>query len=382
MKIDNNSLKNMVEALIEQHKEGNYYDFKQEWHENIEDLIKDIICFANTVHDKNCYIIFGVTDNYEVVGMQKESRKQADIINTLSNLQFAGDIVPRIEVKKININSINIDVLIIFDVKKTPVFLKKQYGKMYKGCIYTRNEDKNTPDKGNANIEEIENLWKKRLGLTKPALEFIYDNLCNEEDWNILNDYSYYYVYKPQYTLTISYEEDSHNDMFYSYSQTNESTSFEELYIKDTTTILDSYQLVVLDGGRLRVPTPKIGHIYKKKNHYHPYTYGYYVMNSHQYSLLKFLYHPEKSDEKNAYNQLMRVIVLYKSETEKNSFEKYIQTHPSELKKIKNFISNSNEYEIQTESKEKTKEYKKCLRAGLEINKLLNKWRKEVNQKI
>ena len=51
-------LQELVLSLLEQGKEGEYWDFKQEWHEKIEDLLKDIICFANTVHSKDCYIIF------------------------------------------------------------------------------------------------------------------------------------------------------------------------------------------------------------------------------------------------------------------------------------------------------------------------------------
>lgn len=47
----------IVQHCLQQGKEGEYWDFKQEWHKRIQDLLKDIICFANTVHDKKCYII-------------------------------------------------------------------------------------------------------------------------------------------------------------------------------------------------------------------------------------------------------------------------------------------------------------------------------------
>ena len=40
--------------------EGDFWDFKQEWHQDMSELIKDIICFANTAHSENCYLIFGV----------------------------------------------------------------------------------------------------------------------------------------------------------------------------------------------------------------------------------------------------------------------------------------------------------------------------------
>lgn len=105
------TMKNLIRFFLEQGKEGDCWDFKQEWHENIADLIKDIICFANTVHDENCYLIFGVSDDLSVTGMKKARRKQADIIDTISTLTFAGDAYPAIDVKTV----------VYYDVKKGTV---------------------------------------------------------------------------------------------------------------------------------------------------------------------------------------------------------------------------------------------------------------------
>ena len=46
-------LSQIIEFFLSQGKEGECWDFKQEWHEDISDLLKDIVCFANTVHDEN-----------------------------------------------------------------------------------------------------------------------------------------------------------------------------------------------------------------------------------------------------------------------------------------------------------------------------------------
>lgn len=54
----------------------------------MSDLIKDIICFANTVHDENCYLIFGVSNDLVLTGMKKARIKQADIIDAISNLNL------------------------------------------------------------------------------------------------------------------------------------------------------------------------------------------------------------------------------------------------------------------------------------------------------
>lgn len=43
--------------------------------------------------DEDCYLIFGISNNLHVTGMEQTRTKQADIIDALSNLMFAGDII-------------------------------------------------------------------------------------------------------------------------------------------------------------------------------------------------------------------------------------------------------------------------------------------------
>ncbi len=81
-------LTELVPFFLSQGKEGEFWDFKQEWHKNIEDLIKDIICFANTVHDENCYLVFGIADDLSVTGMNEIRRKQADVLDAIPALSL------------------------------------------------------------------------------------------------------------------------------------------------------------------------------------------------------------------------------------------------------------------------------------------------------
>lgn len=168
-----NDLIELIRNIRTQKREADYWDVKQEWHEKTEDLIKDIICFANTVHDKDCFLIFGINDDLKVCGMEKERTKQCFILDTLSKLQFAGDVQPDIELKTVTVLSdiepdtmVEVDILIIYNTYLTPIYLKKMYGKMIQGCIYSRTGDKNTENNGNSDIRQIEMLWKKRFGLT------------------------------------------------------------------------------------------------------------------------------------------------------------------------------------------------------------------------
>ena len=212
----------------------------------------------------DCYLIIGVSDSYKVVGVSDDRRKQSDIIDMLSNLSFAGDNIPEISVEIIIVKEKTVDVLIIHNTYKTPIYLKKQYGAMRPGCIYTRNGDKNTQDNGNAEIDEIENLCRKRLGLTKPPIEYIIEHLSNKLEWTEHGDYVYN-LYKPEYQFHF-YDDEEYSDIidnrdeFYAYSQTNEHIIFSMLDIMTHSTVLDSYQIVTLDGGRLSLPVPEWGH--------------------------------------------------------------------------------------------------------------------------
>ncbi len=122
-----------IKSLINSSQEGDHWDFKQAWHTKNERLLHDILCFANTVHNENCYIIIGVSDTGEVVGVSEENRrKQVDILDLLANTVFAGDNTPEVRVDTIRLNGKEIDVLTILNSFNVPFYLKskcKRYNK-------------------------------------------------------------------------------------------------------------------------------------------------------------------------------------------------------------------------------------------------------------
>lgn len=368
------TVEQMVRFFLSQGKEGEFWDFKLEWHEKIEDLIKDIICFANTVHDENCYLILGVSDDLEIKGMTKSRRKQSDILEAISNLTFAGDNLPKIEVKTIEYEGKELDVLIIFNTEKTPIYLKRTYGNMKAGCIYLRTGDKNTPNNGNAEINDIEKLWRKRLGLTKPPRDIIFDRLHNKLEW-VEQGEVFYNIFSPEYTLRIKDDElDRTRDEFYSYAMTNESTSFCNLDIMYQNTILESYQLVCLDGGRLQIPVPEWGYICYDNYSLHPKrAYKYYVLGSDRYRLLRFFYDDENSDESYAFMDLKEVVIMYNSDEERLSFECFIEEHQGVFE---NYYKSVNRFNyINAGDETKTENYIERLNVGYALNEMLTDWR-------
>ena len=47
------SFETEVRQLIGLQQEGEYWDFKKEWHQNKADLLHDIICMANNVSNQD-----------------------------------------------------------------------------------------------------------------------------------------------------------------------------------------------------------------------------------------------------------------------------------------------------------------------------------------
>ena len=376
-----NDLIELIRKIRTQKREADYWDVKQEWHEKTEDLIKDIICFANTVHDKDCFLIFGINDDLKVCGMEKERTKQCFILDTLSKLQFAGDVQPDIELKTATVQSdiepdtmVEVDILIIYNTYLTPIYLKKMYGKMIQGCIYSRIGDKNTENNGNSDIRQIEMLWKKRFGLTKSPYEYIIDRLADKSEWHEY-DNGWYNIYKPEYVLYEDFGEEKHGieEEFYSYALTNESTSFHILNITANNTVLNAFQVAVLDSGRLTVPVPEWGFVHKPGYSSEPIGYKYYVEGSNRYRILQFMYDPCNHEEEYAMSDFMRVVLLFRSETEKEDFMSYIEGYLTELFER---VEKCKEYDtIHTSSDRKTAYYKMQLKLGIVLNEMLLEFR-------
>ena len=289
--------------LIGSKTEGDYWDFKQEWHKDTERLLHDILCFANTVHDRDCYIIIGVSDDGEIIGLSDENRvKQVAILDLLSNSVFAGDNTPEVSVETIRIDDKEIDILTIYNSYNVPFYLKKKCKKhrnIREGYIYTRIGDKNTPISQNANIQQIEMLWKKRLGLTQPPLIQIVNRLQNKSEW-VQNNETQYNIYKPEFKLVEEYDDeyDRRSGEFYVYSQTNSKFMYKNLKIMCNETVLEEFQLVILDSGRFKTPIPQWGYVGRDQwGINHKYSYKYFLKDSTAYKLQLFFFDNEDMEE-------------------------------------------------------------------------------------
>ena len=341
-------LKQEIEELIERYAEGEYWDFKQQWHSNNTDLLHDIICMANSLANRDCYIIIGIEDkSFRILGGNAEGRKnQQNVIDLLRQKPaWAGGYIPEVYVTTILIEDKEIDVIRVKQNDNTPFYLLKDYtgegGPVFKGAIYTRKGDTNTPKTSTANLHDTEVLWKRHFGLLYNPSQRAKFYLADLDNWEMVDGETdksgikrFFFFYKPDpdYTIYFLNEPDEQekfikdiNDdrigalSYYLFAFCNVSyhTDFSNretviLYYREIP--LFSARLENIDEGRTSLVPPE--HVIDP----------YYIHNSFRYLMFEFIFHYEgRSYSSEAREMFLRVVPVYKNEQEKEEFENYIE---------------------------------------------------------
>lgn len=161
-----------------------------------------------TIDMKDGYIIFGIEDKtYNIIGVSNDSNRKntENIIGFLSSQIWSGEEVPDINVTTVEIDSKEIDILIIKNSDKTPYYLLKDYSKFNSdknekvvvkaGVIYSRIGDRNTSSAECATKGATEFLWKKRFGLVGNDKLKVVKRLENVENWYSVDEFNTLYNY-------------------------------------------------------------------------------------------------------------------------------------------------------------------------------------------
>lgn len=185
------SFETEVRQLIGLQQEGEYWDFKKEWHQNKADLLHDIICMANNLSNQDGLIIIGVDEenDYSICDVINDPnrRKTQDIVSFLREKKFAGGIRPTAYVQPVTLWKKTIDIIVIRNDRNTPYYLTEQYQGVFANNIYARIMDTNTPKNASADINIIEKLWKKRFGIDATALDRALLFLQMNDIWRDIN---------------------------------------------------------------------------------------------------------------------------------------------------------------------------------------------------
>ena len=197
-----------IAHLIDTEREGDYWDFKLEPHARAGDLIKDIICLANTPrHNGDRYIIYGVDNAGAVVGLAPISRRtQADIVNTLCNAGFAGGNYPDVYLHEIELQDCQLEVLVIKDHPEKPYFLQTEYNRrgvrLHPGTVYARVRDSNTPSNQVASAHDIEQMWRQRFGLDQTPFQRFQHYLADNASWTKSSESVWHHSLFPEFTIS------------------------------------------------------------------------------------------------------------------------------------------------------------------------------------
>ncbi|SKB98666.1 hypothetical protein SAMN06296386_11225 [Lachnospiraceae bacterium] len=88
-----------------------------------------------------------------------EWKKSNEIYDWMKSVAFAGDNVPKIELKKVFYKYKKLDVLVIKQSCSVPFYIDKNYMGVNPFQIYTRVGDTNTPKNTQASYADVERLW-------------------------------------------------------------------------------------------------------------------------------------------------------------------------------------------------------------------------------
>ncbi|WP_305752116.1 AlbA family DNA-binding domain-containing protein [Mammaliicoccus sciuri] len=339
-------LNNKIKSLIDSKREGEYWDFKAKYHENKVELLHDIICLSNNLLNNEAYLILGVSDKGDLLGVNNDPNRktQEELISFISGKKFARGRYPHISLVTFIYEQKEIDVIVINPKQYAPYYLEKSLTAkkgnknktIYAGSIYTRVEDKNTPIDATASPLDTEILWKIHFGLYPSPLKRLEKYLLNYENW-MKNSTGYFYSEAPEYMVyeneEVAEKEDYFNliSPFYAYKQTNSNTLYSYYEFKYHSTVLYSRQCISLDSGIYKTPVPELGTINFNLNREGTIYYRYFSEDTILYNIHLFMYRGDSMEEKIARNKFVECVLIFKSDVERERFERHILNNFSEV---------------------------------------------------
>ena len=243
--------------------ECEWLDFKERFHDNNVKLLHDIICLSNSIVEKDRYLVFGITDNKTIAGIENDSnRKESSNIQDLlkkSNFNRIPDI--KLEYVKCE-NNHEIAILKIDNKHNKPYFLTKDKQEdkytLRAGVIYTRIGDTNIPLTGCVPEDHVEQMWKERFGLKLSPLTRMEKLLEETDAWEPEGtEGNLYHRDFPQFRIVEGklLNKDFQEDWTQRFPDKNASSFYIELWFNNTT--LKKCSFAWVDGARYRIPLPE-----------------------------------------------------------------------------------------------------------------------------
>lgn len=374
------NLEKIIIRLISLKQEGEYWDFKREWHSNKGSLLHDIICMANNLYNRDSYIIIGVDEenDYRIASVENDpNRKNTQkIVTFLKDKKFAGGVRPLVYVKTLQLTYGTVDVIVIENSYDTPFYLTEQYKEVRANNIYTRVMDTNTSIDKSADINNIEYLWRKRFHLDETPLDKFQYYLFDSYGWDKLQDDKdgFFYKFFPEYSVVCK-EDKRTGYEYYLFGQYDTTPDWYMVTLFYHQTAVERFLANALDGGRCFVITPQRCY---EMSEYGIAPFGYYVKNSLRYSLFVF-YQNLTYCEEYSLETYLKSVIIFSSEYEKQCFLDYLKSNIKKYKMISEKIT-ENYLPYFPKLKGYTMEkFKKDYKDAIVVKKMLEEFR-EKNQ--
>lgn len=331
--------KKIIVELIERKDEGSYWDYKQEFHKDNGDLVHDIICLANNTENREAYIIFGVEDKTgKIVGIEHSPTKKnkQNIINVLRDVDFAGGVRPQIDLVAFKLDDHEICGLIIKKSPHVPLYLASRYRNVSPFQIYTRVGDNNTPKNSQADINDIEKLWKIRFGLLPSPVERALAYIKDIGGWQQQKETHWYYRTFPEFTIITAENPDTRiGNPAYAAVHSNARSYWDILQVKYHQTVIMEYSSNGLDGCRACAIHPNMDCLFdfRNNNFEYPSNYLYYFENSPELLLSHFLnaFMPQGA-KKFVWAMHLEYVAIFYDESEQERYIQYLKSHIAEFK--------------------------------------------------
>lgn len=120
-----------LERLLDE-GESEYVDFKKEYYsqEKKIDFLHDILCMANSNSLNDRYIVFGVSDDKQVIGIPEaifSNINLANIVDWLRNVKLNKELYDYISLHEVFYNTKKVIVLRIKNIPLKPFVLTQDY---------------------------------------------------------------------------------------------------------------------------------------------------------------------------------------------------------------------------------------------------------------
>ena len=251
-----------IRALI-QEPESERLDFKREHHADTVSLLHDILCLSNSWSESDRYLVFGIADNGDVVGVEADAQRRTGA--TIQDLlrQSRLNRIPSVSIHTEALTGHEIDVLTIRNRPDKPFFVtvdKTQHGRTIRaGVVYTRIGDTNVPLGESATEAAMELAWRERFGLGLPPLRRAFRLLEEPAGWQRVGGESYFYCREfPEFTV-------KQGEIITQPFTEAWATRFPDptawsinVRLSYGTTVLREFVFVQCDGARYTLPLPRL----------------------------------------------------------------------------------------------------------------------------